>query len=241
MLSETALSAAGVLADMGEAMATRLLECTRRLALSTPQIKLRRDGGSDAAAGLGEHDTGRLLRMEGGGSNAAGGVPHYSSSGLLPLGATARGDGHGGSSSRVGPGRMMGGSPQQTARPLLLLQGALTVRGDGIKMRQGSRFLTDPAGWMSPAGAADDEDTASLLLSRRQQQQQLARGSPSRGSTSLPRARQQQLPSSFRSRVHFGASVEAAVNGADPRLGELRRKVRRGERGGGGRISGLGT
>ena len=100
----------------------------------------------------------------------------------------------------------------------------------------GSRFLTDPAGWMkSDAGAAvDDDDAATLLLSRRQQQQQqLSRGPrSSRGDSSLLSPRRQQLLSAARSfhslrREGVAAEVDAAAGiGADPRLGELRKKVR---------------
>ena len=227
-LSDTASAAARVLGLLGEAAATRLLECTRRLALSSPQAQLLRvvGGGSDDAAG--------------------GSLPHNSSRRRLLVGTVG-----GGSGSKFGTaGRVTGGTPKQTDRPLLLLQDA-SARGDrgdvegsggmegsrsaspygmgaafsgggllrghtsGLRPAAGgSRFLTDPAGWMtSDAGAAvDDDDAATLLLSQRQpsrgphgsrgdasllsprRQQQMSR-SPhgSRGDTSLLSPRQQQM------------------------------------------------
>ena len=193
-------------------------------------------------------------------------------------------------------GRTMGGPPQQTARPLLILQDASMVCGDrrgedsgGRREREsrcahgrgegeggggrrgegsssaspydgvgapgggggdlqqrglasgrglrpasgGSRFLTDPAGWMTSAvsGAVDNGDAATLLLS--QQQQQLSRGPHgSRDDSSLLSPRRQQLLSAARSshslrREGVAAEVDAAGIGADPSLGELRKKVRR--------------
>ena len=226
-LSDTASAAARVLGLLGEAAATRLLECTRRLALSSPQAQLLRvvGGGSDDAAG--------------------GSLPHNSSRRRLLVGTVG-----GGSGSKFGTaGRVTGGTPKQTDRPLLLLQDA-SARGDrgdvegsggmegsrsaspygmgaafsgggllrghtsGLRPAAGgSRFLTDPAGWMtSDAGAAvDDDDAATLLLSQRQpsrgphgsrgdasllsprRQQQMSRGPHgSRGDASLLSPRRQQ-------------------------------------------------
>ena len=135
LLSDTASAAAHVLAGLEEAAATRLLECTRRLALLMPQAQLLRVGGDC--------------------SDVAGGSPPHNSSRRLLQGSTLGG----GSGSKFGTaGRMMtGGTPKQTNRPLLLLRDASAQggRGDveGGGGREGSRLVSPYGGMGAAAGS----------------------------------------------------------------------------------------